>query len=193
MTRSNYLPILLAAFALSLPGSLLAEDDKPLQVKAGDITLTVPANWKSTKPANRLRLAQFTIPAVGGDKDPAELVISFFGGGGGGVDDNLRRWINQFQRAKRVVKTLEGRSKQGAYVLADIKGTYNKPIGPPVQGQTKPTPGSRMVAVILHVEDKGNYFLKLTGSEKTVAAASKTLRTAFGAAIDKEKPYKLED
>ena len=191
--RRPLLTLVLLAFALCCQHPLLAEDTKPMQVKVGDLTLTVPAHWKSAKPANRLRLAQFTIPAVGGDKEPAELVVSFFGGSGGGVDANLRRWINQFQAKGRVIRTLEGTSKLGPYVLADLKGTFNKPIGPPVQRQTKPTPGSRMLAVILNVEGKGNYFLKLTGSEKTVAAANKVFRTTIGASIDKEKDYKLKE
>jgi gluconolactonase len=197
MSRSierSLLTILLLALALLLPPPLQAEDDaKPVKVKAGDITLTLPASWKSSKPTSRLRLAQFTIPAVGGDKEPAELVVYFFGGSGGGVDANLQRWINQFQAKGRVVRTMEGMSKQGKYVLADVRGTYNKPIGPPVQRQTKLTPGSRMLAVVLHVEGKGNYFLKLTGSEKTITAVNKVLRTSFGASIDKEKDYKLKE
>ena len=186
------LPALPLAIALLLMQPLQAEDAKPVEVKAGDITLTVPATWKSSKPTNRLRLAQFTIPAVGGDTDPGELVIYFFGGSGGGIDANLQRWIDSFQPKGRIVRTLEGTSKQGKYVLVDVKGTYNKPVGPPVQRQTKPAPGSRMLAVVLNVEGKGNYFLKLTGEEKTITAINKVLRTSFGASIDKEKDYKLK-
>ena len=185
--------LLLLAVAVCSQQTLFAEDAKPMKVKVGDLTLTVPANWKSAKPANRLRLAQFTIPPVGGDKEAAELVISFFGGSGGGVDANLSRWINQFQAKGRRVRTVEGTSKLGPYVLADLKGTFNKPVGPPVQRQTKPTPGSQMLAVILNVEGKGNYFLKLTGSEKTITAASKAFRTVIGVSIDKEKDYKLKE
>ena len=115
------LPALSLSIGLLLMQQLQAEDAKPMEVKAGDITLTVPATWKSTKPTNRLRLAQFTIPAVGGDAEPAELVIYFFGGNGGGVDANLQRWINSFQPKGRVVRTLEGTSKQGKYVLVDVR------------------------------------------------------------------------
>ena len=85
-----------------------------------------------------------------------------------------------------------GTCKQGPYYVAEVTGTYNKPIGPPIRQQTKPTPGSRMVAVILMVKGKGNYFLKLTGAEKTITAVNKVLRTSFGASVDKEKDYKLK-
>lgn len=185
--------VLLLAITLVRP-SLLAEDKaKSVEVKAGDLTLQLPASWKASEPTSRLRLAQFAIPAVGGDKLDGEMVVYFFGGSGGGVDANLRRWIGQFQAKGRKAITLAGNAEQGQYVLADVKGTYNMPVGPPIQRKTRPTPGSRMLAVVLNIKGKGNYFLKLTGPEKTVTAASKALRTAIGASADKEKPYKLEN
>ena len=46
-----------------------------------------------------------------------------------------------------------------------------------------------MLAVILAVKGKGNYFLKLTGPMKTVTASATTLRQSFGADPKKEKPY----
>ena len=49
-----------------------------------------------------------------------------------------------------------------------------------------------MVAVILMVKDKGNYFLKLTGPEKTVSAATGALRKGFGGNKSDEKAYAPE-
>lgn len=187
------LSALFLAITLVGPSLATAEDAKSVEVKAGDLTLQLPTSWKSSKPTSRLRLAQFSIPAVGGDKYDGEMVIYFFGGSGGGVDANLRRWLDQFQAKGRKAVTLEGNAKQGQYVLADVTGTYNMPVGPPIQRQTRPTPGSRMLAIVLNVKGKGNYFLKLTGPEKTVTAASKALRTAIGATAGKEKPYKLKN
>ena len=48
-----------------------------------------------------------------------------------------------------------------------------------------------MVAVILMVKGKGNYFLKLTGSDKTVAQATSALRKSFEANKSKEKVYNI--
>jgi hypothetical protein len=182
----------LAVFSLEPTQS----DEKPNasgktnDVKIQDITLRVPQTWKQQPPANRLRLAQFDIPAAEGDKEDAELVISSFGGGGGGIDANVQRWVEQFQPEGRKAKIHTGTSPQGAYVIADLTGTYNKPDGPRVLRKTIPTPGSRMLAVILTVEDKANYFLKLTGPEKTVTAAADAMRASFGADAEKEKEYK---
>ena len=49
-----------------------------------------------------------------------------------------------------------------------------------------------MLAVVLMVKDKGNYFLKLTGPQKTVAAASEALRVAIDADLKKEAELKPE-
>lgn len=158
-------------------------------VDVKDIKLTVPKSWKQEKPSNQFRVAQFQIAAAEGDKDGAELVITQFGGGGGGVDDNIKRWINQFEAKGRKVKVTKGKCSHGEYIVVDASGTYLKPDGPPIAGKTKPTPGSRVLNVMLMVEDKGSYFLKLAGLEKTVAGAANDLRTSFGAKIEDEKEY----
>jgi len=165
------------------------KSEKTNDVKVKDITLTVPADWKSAPPSNNLRLAQFEIPAVKGDKEPAELVISSFGGTGGGVSANVTRWIGQFSSEGRKAKVTQGEAKTGKYVFVDISGTYNKSIGPPFLRKTKAVPDSRMLGVILAVEGKAYYFLKLTGPDKTVASAAEALRTSFGASAKDEKPF----
>ena len=167
--------------------SMLGAAEKTKTVTAKDIKLTVPTTWKQGEVTNRLRTAQFEIPAVEGDKDAAELVVYFFGGAGGGVDANLQRWAGQFQPAGKKQQIYQGKSKQGEYYLIDITGVYNKPIGPPVQRMTNPTPGYQMLGVVLLVKDKGNYFLKLTGPQKTVATTAEALRVAIGADIKDEK------
>lgn len=169
------------------------EKEKATQVvEVKDIKLTVPKAWKQEKPSNQFRVAQFKIDAAEGDKEGAELVITQFGGGGGGVDDNIKRWINQFEAKDRKAKVSKGKSKLGEYVVADVTGTYLKPDGPPIAGKTKPTPGSRVLNVMLMIEEKGVYFLKLAGPEKTVTGTAADLRASFGAKSDDEKEYKSE-
>lgn len=169
------------------------EKEKATQVvEVKDIKLNVPKAWKSEKPSNQFRVAQFKIDAADGDKEGAELVITQFGGGGGGVNDNIKRWENQFEAKDRKIKVTKGQSKLGDYVIVDGTGTYLKPDGPPIAGKTKPTPGSRVLSVMLMIEDKGVYFLKLAGPEKTVTGAATDLRTSFGAKPEDEKDYKSE-
>ena len=198
-TRNSLSLAVVIVLASSIAASAFGEERKEVkkevktrEVKVRDITLNVPETWKQITPTSRFRAGQFAIPAVDGDKEAAELVIFTFGGGGGGVDANVKRWTGQFQAKGRKTKTTTGKSRLGEYVLVDLTGTYNKPIGPPVQRKTKATPGSRMLGVILAIEKKGNYFLKLTGPEKTVTAATKAFRKSFGANASKEKEYKSD-
>jgi hypothetical protein len=178
--------------ALSSFSCVVAADEKTEEVTIKGIKLAIPTSWKQEEVANRLRLAQFKINPVDGDKEGAELVVSSFDGGGGGVDANLKRWFNQFESEGRKAKTTVGESPQGKYHVSDLTGTYKKPDGPPVAGKTKPVPGSRSIGVILHAADKSIYFIKLTGSEKTVAAAADGLRKSFGGNAAKEEPYEVK-
>jgi hypothetical protein len=184
------------AAVLLLAGPVLAEDAetknaKTTAVKLSDkVTLKVPSSWNQVKPSSSFRKAQFSIPAVKGDKMPAELAVFSFGGAAGGVDANVKRWINQFEPEGRKAKVVMGDAKAGKYVLADISGTYNMPVGPPIRRQTKAMPGSRVLAVIL-AAGKEVYFLKMSGPDKTVAAQADALRTSFGAEKSKEKNYQM--
>ncbi len=190
MLHLNKLTVLALAVLLTAPALQGAEKTK--KVAAKDIILNVPTSWKQSPASNNLRTAQFAIPKVEGDKDDAELVVYFFGGAGGGVNANLERWSGQFQPGGKKQKIYKGQSKQGEYYLLDITGVYNKPIGPPINRQTNPTPGYQMLAVVLMIKDKGNYFLKLTGPQKAVAAAGQALRVAIDADIKKEAELKPE-
>lgn len=168
-----------------------AESEKLVEETFDKLVLKVPAAWKKEQPSSRLRLGQFAIPAGEGDKDKAELGIFNFGAGGG-VDANVRRWIGQFQSEGRMQKLTEGAwGEDGKYVFVELSGIYNAPVGPPVAQQTKATPGSRMLGVILVSEARGVFFLKLTGPDKTVAAQAEALRASFGAVAKQEKEFKL--
>lgn len=159
------------------------------EVKAQELTLQVPKDWKQQQVSNNLRLAQFAIDPAEGDEEPAELVV--FPPFGGTVSENVKRWIEQFQGDDRRVTMKQGEVEQGKYVLVDLSGTYNRPDGPPILRKTKATPGYRMIAVMLTSKAGGNYFLKLTGPEKTVEKALDAFRKSFGADASKEEDYQL--
>ncbi|MEO8499164.1 MAG: hypothetical protein ABI614_29210 [Planctomycetota bacterium] len=160
--------------------------DELKEAKVGDITLKTPASWKQSEPTSKLRLAQFEIPAAEGDKEPAELAIFSFGAGGG-VKANIDRWVGQFEAEGRKSKVTTAKSDLGEYVMVDVSGTYKKPVGPPIAGKTEALPGARMLAAILAVEGKGNFFLKLTGEKGTVSAAADAFRGSFGGKEADEK------
>ena len=163
------------------------------EVEAGDLKLSVPDGWKQQQPSNNLRLAQFSIPAVEGDAAPAELVIS--PPIGGTREANITRWVDQFQSDGRELVMSKGTCAQGEYVLVQLSGTYKRSIGPPIRGKTEPVADYKMNGVMLSVtkdgKSLGNYFLKLTGPAKTVAANEAALRAAIKADKAKEEKYEL--
>ena len=185
----------MSAIAACLVSSARADEPaKTKAVTAGPLKMTVPETWKQKAAATRFRLAQFIIPKVAGDSEDADFVVFFFGpGGGGGPAANVDRWIKQFQPQDRKVKLTSGKSQQGEYILADITGTWNKPIGPMVAGKTVETPNARVLSVLLTAKDQNNYFLRLTGPEKTVSANVDALRAAIGADAKTEKAYALPE
>ena len=163
---------------------------KTVEVAAGDLTLTVPETWKKAPLANRLRLAQFDIPAPEGVKAETEMTV--FGGFGGTDAANLQRWVDQFEAEGRKLTVVQGKGREGEYKLLDAQGTWNAPDGPPMMGRTKKMPNSRMLAAIVAVPGKGNYFLKLAGPAKTVDPQVDAFRASFGGDKSTEKPFELK-
>jgi hypothetical protein len=168
------------------PVSKPTPNGEPVQLKFKDLTLTIPGTW-AKQGARPMRLGTFAIPSEG-DSGGAELAIYHFGPQS--VDDNVQRWIQQFDEKDRKVKLTQGKSAAGPYVLVDLSGTYTMSVGRPMGGKTKAVPGQRMLGVILSLEGKGVYFLKLVGPAKTVAGQATALRASFGATAKGEVDYK---
>src|SRR5262245_51912577 len=89
---------ILIAFLATVVAAQDKDAAKTKKVAAGDLSLNVPERWKQREPSSSFRVAEFEVPAAKEDKEPGELVITFFGkGGAGGVDANIQRWIGQFE------------------------------------------------------------------------------------------------
>ncbi len=184
---------------VTLASSVLQADDEKkkeaaeetIEVKLKDMVLNLPKSWAESDTVNSMRLATYEIPAAEGDKDKGELAISTFAGDGGGVAANLDRWVGQFSADGRESVIKKGTVGNNSYHIANISGTYQKSVGPPVLRKTVPAEGYRMLGVILSIEGKGVYFLKLTGPDATVKAQEEILRAAFGAKSDGEEDYEI--
>src|SRR2546422_6210094 len=72
---------------------------------AGGIQWMAPPGWKAEAP-RPMRAATYRVPAVAGDKEDGECAVFYFGPGqGGGVNENIQRWVGQFQtEAKPQIK-----------------------------------------------------------------------------------------
>jgi hypothetical protein len=158
-----------------LPAALAAQDGST--VKIDGLSSKAPAAWKEVATTSQMRYKQFTVPAVGGDKMDAELIIFFFGPGqGGGADENIKRWKGMFQTAdgrpagdKAKVEKFTVGHVPVAYL--DISGTYLFKARP-FDEKATPRANHRMLAVVFESRN-GPYFIRLVGPEKTVGEHKK--------------------
>lgn len=160
-------------------------------VKLQELSLNLPKSWSESDQKSQMRLATYFVPPAAGDKEKAELAISTFAGGGGGIAPNLQRWISQFDAAGRNAVVKKGKAGANEYYVADISGTYQKSVGPPILRKTEPAPGYRMLGVIVVLPSEEVYFLKLTGPDATVKAQAETLRKSFGGKSEGEEDFEL--
>lgn len=170
---------------LSLSAATWADDPKSdVKVKEHtiqDIKLKLPESWKSQPPENKLRLAQFVSPNVDGEKEETTLVVSSFAGGNSQA--NLPRWVGEFLPGVKS-ETKSGESALGPYEVTELTGSH---VGPSFRRRAAPLEDARVVMFIVMPKEKPYYYLKLTGSSKSTAAAAKTLRAAIGGDASKEK------
>ncbi len=117
--RSIACSLLIASFAVA--------EDKGTPVKLSGLAATAPADWKSEKPANRLRSFQFKLAS--GDKDYADAEVAIFPESSPDNAKNVERWKATFVAPDGM--TIEEASKVGTLVIGkakvatlDVSGTW---------------------------------------------------------------------
>lgn len=121
-----------------------------------------------------MRAAEWLVPRAPGDSEDAEcFAITFGPGKGGSVDDNVDRWVKQFDpQTSPPVRTT--RKVHGMDVTrVEVAGTY-KAMQMPGAAPTAPHSASRLIGVIVEAPS-GAWFFKLTGPDATVKAAGKEM------------------
>lgn len=141
------------------------------------MTWTRPRSW-SELPARSMRFATYAIPAVGGDAEAGECAVFHFGADqGGGVDDNIDRWVAQFERARDIARAK--REQNGLKISrVSVAGTYLAPSGPMMES-TSTKPDFMLLGAIVQGPN-GSVFFKCTGPEKTVKAAERDFDAMLG-------------
>jgi hypothetical protein len=118
-----------------------------------------------------MRAAEWIVPRAPGDTGDAECIAITFGAGkGGSVEDNVNRWVKQFdpQTSPPELKTLTVHGMNVTRV--EVAGTYTAmemPGAPP----TPPLASWRLLGAIVEAP-RGTWFFKLTGPDATVKAAA---------------------
>jgi hypothetical protein len=112
-----------------------------------------------------MRKATYKIPKVGADPEDAELSVTQVGGG---VEANIKRWQGQFEGAP-ALKVSDRTVGSLKVSIVEGHGTFTgggMPGGPPAEAKKD---WALLGAIVASVDPP--YFFKLTGPEKTLAAA----------------------
>ena len=162
-----------AVAALLVVSAAQAEENKTFEIgDPGKYLLAAPANWVVKPPKSRIIDHEFEVPAAEGDTAAGRVTVM---GAGGSIDENIKRWEGQFKSAdgaevKAEIKKLKVIDQDVHFV--DLKGTYiDRPAGPFAGGAAIDREGYRMLGAVIATKDAGQYFVKLYGPEKTIAAA----------------------
>jgi hypothetical protein len=145
----------------------------------GKAQWTAPPTWTVETPASSMRVAQWELPAPAGKE--AECAMFHFSGGGG-VDDNINRWIRQFDRPSapadgsgsppdgdRAILQVNGVQ----VTMARTQGTY-KTQGVTMAGPVERKENYALFAAIF--EAPGDpYFLKCVGHTEVITAEEKAM------------------
>jgi uncharacterized cupredoxin-like copper-binding protein len=162
----------------ALVGVAVAADDATQAVKAGALSFKAPASWKKETPKSSMRQAQMKIEPTSGDTEAAELVVFAFPNGAGSVESNIDRWEKQFVDADKKTPKAKVEKKKGINVdvtRVEVSGRYVAAVTPGA-AERNDKANYRLLGAIVETKDTG-YFFKLTGPDKTVAAASKGFDT----------------
>jgi hypothetical protein len=116
-----------------------------------------------------MRRAQYTIAGAAGAD--AELTVFWFGvGQGGSIDDNLRRWHDQFTAEGSTAPTTTQRTVHNLRVhVTERRGRF---AGMAMPGAPAPTAREdwALLGAIVETPD-GPWFFKMTGPRATIESA----------------------
>ncbi len=155
----------------------LGEDAKTtsIELAGGKLVMQMPKEWKQEQPKSRIVQYEFSAPADAKEDDAQTARITIMGAGGG-VEANLDRWYGQFEqpgggstKEKAKLEVFEAGGHKIHFV--DVTGSFKDTMGAgPFSG--KPAvlrENYRMLGAIIVTEKLGQYFVKITGPDETVA------------------------
>jgi hypothetical protein len=176
----HWFVVALALSALVVTGSPRMAVAEEMALADGKISLTAPESWKKKTPKVRIIDFEYEVPAAEGDETPGRMTVM---GAGGSVEDNINRWIGQFEqkdgssskdKTKKEETTIAG---QKVY-LVDISGTYKDQPGPFAPAVKRDD--YRMLAAIISTEKNGQYFVKFYGPKATVGKNEEAFKKMIG-------------
>jgi hypothetical protein len=145
------------------------------------VSWKAPADFEPVAPTSNMRKAGYRIKPVVGDTEPADLGVFYFGPGqGGSIEENVKRWLKQFEDAEGKEKRSERTVNGLRHHMIDAEGTYKS--GMPGEKTTAKKKWALIGAIV--ESPNGNHFFKLVGPKDTVEDA----RQPFMEMLDSIKP-----
>ncbi len=120
-------------------------------------------------------MAQYVVPRVGSDPEDAECVVMTFGPRQGGtVEENVKRWLDQFKPALPTPRRMNIDINGMHVTFVEVTGTFSGNLMPNGQNVVMPRskPGWRLVGAIVE-SPSGLWFFKLTGPDLTVRSGAR--------------------
>jgi hypothetical protein len=143
------------------PQGDLVEFSSNQRPKDSGLEFSVPEGWIEETPSSTMRKSQFRLPGPKPLEGDAEVAV--FAGVGGSVEENVARWIKQFEAAespqvtKRVINNFP-------VTFVDVTGTFSAGM---MTAGAVPKQGYRMLAAVIETGGAA-WFVKLVGPQDTV-------------------------
>jgi hypothetical protein len=148
----------------------------------GPFSVAAPADWTVKPVTSSMRAADFQLPAKAGAE--AELIVYYFGpSGAGSVDDNLDRWLGQFQqpdgKKSRDVAKIENTKFAGQdATFVSVTGRFVAQAMPGATAAVDKQDQALLAAIV--ASPSGPYYFKLVGAKSTVDAGAAAFRAMLG-------------
>ncbi|EYF05314.1 hypothetical protein [Chondromyces apiculatus] len=132
-----------------------------------EVSWDVPSGWETAPNPSPMRKATYKIKKAEGDPEDAELSVSQ---AGGSVEQNVQRWVGQFeQKPGEEKRTTTRKVGDISVTVVEVGGTFKS--GMPGMGPTEPKTNWALLGAIAETPGGVTWFFKLTGPAKTVTAA----------------------
>lgn len=166
----------LSCVALLAAGFPAAQAEGKDVLKAGALSFQYAEPWENVSSGRPMRAGELRFKQSEEGLEDVDVIFFYFGQGqGGGIEANIERWIGMFEgepKVERETDEIDGSKIHFLYA----SGTYlDGGAGGPFGGEKTARPGYTMLAAIVENE-QGAVFLRLTGPEKSAAAAKEAFK-----------------
>jgi hypothetical protein len=134
-----------------------------------------PKDFVRKEPQSPARMAEYEVPRTGADSEDGEVTVMTFGPRQGGtVDENVKRWMDQFHPALPTPRR-QAFDINGMHVtFVEVAGTFAGNMMPNRQNFVMPQAksGWRLIGAIVE-SPSGLWFFKMTGPDSTVRGGAR--------------------